>query len=355
MIKNTKYIFVVFSIVLSFNISGYVHAEETDYKIIDPNEVSAVLDMIASVTQANFEKIQTWQGRISKETTNALQGELAARLFKKHTGTEPNILPDVVHQITHRMIEYDIDIKNNRFYSFYDKPESTVYVDPKNNTMYPSHWSPPEQRQILTAEYRIEIGPLKQTKNGTILTRMARKEKAGMTRVTDPRKRFYNGGEMLWLSFSRFSEYLQAPETETYGVVFKEKSTGDRTTYRMEVSEPGKEQPFSVIVLSSDAGFNRTLVENWYDDGSLMSQIDTEFVSHQGIYLPKRWTSSQYFQGGGLRYREVCTIENQQINTSIPENVFSEFTYLQDGDMYKDDIQGKRYTVKAGKLLEESK
>ena len=64
---------------------------------------------------------------------------------------------------------------------------------------------------------------------------------------------------------------------------------------------------------------------------------------------------SQYFPDGGLMRQEVCIIQEQQINTFIPEGIFSEFTYLKDGDSYRDTIRNKTYDIKAGNLVEKTK
>ena len=53
--------------------------------------------------------------------------------------------------------------------------------------------------------------------------------------------------------------------------------------------------------------------------------------------------------------QETCTIEYQQVNTSISDEVFSELNYLQDGDMLRDKIQDKQYMIQAGKLIERTR
>jgi hypothetical protein len=193
------------------------------------------------------------------------------------------------------------------------------------------------------------------TKDNVISSRIAIKERAGAIRIINPKEAFYIGEKTLWLSLSQLSQSFQIPGIEKFGVVIKKKSKDDQIIYRIEISDPGKDKPFSIVILSSEAGFNRTYIENWYDGGSLMSKTTTEFVNQQGVFLPKKWKMSQYYQNGGLMRQGDCTIEEMQINKPIPDSTFSELSYLIDGDRYNDKIQSKKYTVKTGKLVELAK
>ena len=118
------------------------------------------------------------------------------------------------------------------------------------------------------------------------------------------------------------------------------------------MSDPGKNRPFCIFTLSSEVGFNRTYFEEWNDeDGSLIAIITTDFVKLNDVFLPKKWSFFQYFPDGELMRQEINTIENQQINVTIPERTFSEIAYLNSGDRFIDKIDGKEYKYQDEKLV----
>jgi hypothetical protein len=350
--EHKNYAFVVLSVAMIWVSNGFAQTDETDYKIVDSKEVPDVLSMLASVTEGNFEKIKTWEGRITNESIFVDRGELAAKDIKDYTDAEPNELPNEVQRISNGTVEFKIDVKKKLFFSLMKNPQPAVYLDTKKNAAYPSWSGSLEIIQIETPEHQFDISPLTKTKNNAVLRRIAIKERLKPTHRTDPREVFYLGSKTLWLTLSQLSQSLQIPGIEKFGVVIKKKTAGDATTYRIEISDPGKDRPFSILVLSGEAGFNCTYIENWYDDGPLMSKTTTEFVNQQGVFLPKKWNMSQYYKDGGLMRQESRAIEEMQINKPILDSTFSELTYLVDGDRYNDEIQKKKYTIKAGKLAE---
>jgi len=355
MIMNKKCILTSLLVTLFWNSYSFTLAEDADYQIADSSKIPEILSMLASVTESNYNKIKTWEGRIINQEIITLRGQQAADCLKMSTDTEPNNLPSEIQRIIAKSIAYKIDVENNRFFRLSDYTAPPSYLDPKSNIVYPLHWGSGESIFIDTPGHQIEISPLSETKDRAILSRIATKNRAGAVRITDPRKVFYIGEKTLWLSLSQISQMLQIPNIEKYGIVIKEKDKGGLITYRIELSNPGKDRPFSVVVLNAEAGFNRTYIENRYDNGSLMSKTITDFVTVQGIFLPQKWEMSQYFPDGGLMHQEVCIIQEQQINTFIPEGAFSEFTYLKDGDSYRDKIRNKTYDIKAGNLVEKTK
>ncbi len=353
MAENTKCILIILSVAIVLSPNGLAQADDTDYKIIDPNEVPDVLSMLASATQANFEKIKTWQGRITNKNIITIRGGQAAELLTEYTDAEPNDSLKEIQGISNVTIEFKIDVENNRFFSFRECTEPPLYLDPQSDTAYPSsRWDPAESIQIVTSEHQIKISPLNWTKDNVVLSRTAIKECFRPVHRNDPREVFYIGEKTLWLSLPQLAQAFQIPGI---GVIIKKKSVGDNITYRIDLSRPGKDRPFSIVILSSEAGFNRTFIENWYDDGSLMSKITTEFVNLQGVFLPKKWKMSIYYPDGGLMRQEDYTIEHQQINIPISDSTFSELTYLHSGDKLRDKIANKEFEYKNGKLVELAK
>ncbi len=356
MANNAKCFLIVLSIAMICSVNCPAKENDADFTIVEPNETPSIFSLIASAIQGNFEKINTWQGRISQETIATNRGERVAETLRKSTDVDPNNIPNEYQRISNYTTEFKIDVKNDRFFSFIDKAEPYIYQNPKTNVVYPSrldHWVGPEKElvQIVTPEYQTEITPASwKKKDNAITSRIAIKELPHPVHRTDPREVFYFGDNKLWLSLGQILHNLQTPNINHYGVVIKKKSTGNSTTYRLELSSSKKEL-LGMYIFSGEVGFNQTYFETYYEDGSIRSQKTIEFVKNQDVFLPKKWETSLYFQDGGLMRQENCTIENQQINVSIPHDTFSDSTYLHDGDKLRDKIAGKEYKVKDANLV----
>lgn len=354
--KNTNYTFLILFITICLNFNNLAKAEKADYKIIDSTKTPVILDMLASITRANFEKIKTWEGRGIYENINTIRGERAAEYLSKYSDAEPNELPDEIQRIINCTIEFKCDMESSRYFCLMDYLKPPAYQDSRNNATYLLDWGPGEIAFIDTPEHQIRISPESWSKDHVIKKKCARKQIAGTIDITDPRNVFNWGIRTLWLTLSLFSQSLQTSGIETYGIVLKENSAGDHIIYRLEISMPGKNWPFSILVFDSAAGFNPVYIENRYEeDGSLRSEKTVLFTAVQDVFLPARWEMSQYFPDGGLMRREICTIEEQQINAAIPDSTFSELTYLKEGDQIRDEIRNKRYTIQDGKIVEDTK
>jgi hypothetical protein len=354
MTRNKKSLSVILTVIIICNPSIFAQAKEIDYKIIEPNKVPDILSILASTTQANFDKIKTWQGRISHTAIETTRGEKAAEYLSKFTKAEPNESTNEIQRLYNRTIEFKIDVEHNRFFSFSDRStEAYTYIDTEKGKSYLANRGPEEQLFLVTSEHEIEITPLGwRGKDNAITSRIAMKRWSGATALTDPRDVFHIGYKTLWLTLSQLSQHLKMPNIEKYNIVIKEMPTNNNITYRIEIYRPNENYPFQVLVLSGEVGFNCTYIENWYDKDSLMSKTTTEFVKLQGVFLPKKWEFSQYYRDGGLMRQEINSIENQQINVPIPESTFSELTYLHSGDRVRDRITNKDFEYENGKLVE---
>lgn len=353
MAKNTKSILILLVLIIPGS-NTITQAVETDYEIVDPNEVPSILSILASATKTNYEKIHTWQGQITSKRIITIRGEKAKQLLRKNTDANTNNLPSKIQVIHNNRIEYKIDMANNHFFSLSDRTEPPAYLDPENGKVYPLQWGPGESIQIVTPEYQTEIDPASwRKKDKTITSRIATKKSSyrPANRI-DPREEFYIGNKTLWLSLSQLVQAGQISGIPHYGIVIKKKISDDNTIYLMEISEPGKDYPFQVLVFSGEAGFNRTYIENWSNADSLMSKTTTKFVEHQGVFVPEKWEMLQYFPDGELMRQEDCMIEHQQINEPMPENTFSVQNYMSNGDKLKDNIAGKEFKYKNGELIE---
>ncbi len=352
MAKNTKYISIILSFVMICGLNCPAKENDANFIIVEPNEIPGILTMIASAIESNFEKIKTWQGNISEISVTSVRGNLAGELFKKASNDiDPNNLPDKIQVIHNNRIEYKIDVAKDRFFSLSDRTEPPAYLNPKNGKIYPLDWGPGERIFLVTSYYQTEITPASwRAKDNVISSRIAMKQLPGGVHIIDPRKVFYFGEKTLWRSLRNILQNLQTPDIEHYGVVIKKKSPDNDTAFRLELSD-SRNKILGMYIFSREVGFNQTYFETYFDDGSLRSKETIEFVKIQNVYLTKKWEGLVYFKDGGLDWQENCTIENQQINISIPDTTFSELVYLHNGDKLKDKIAGKEYKYENANLV----
>ena len=352
MTENKKCVLIILSVVIIWNPSVLVQANDIEYETLDTNEIPNVLSMLASVTQANYEKIKTWECRVTENSMITIKGKIAAELLSKHTNAEPNDSIDEIKRFSVKKIDFKIDMGKNWLYSNSDSNEPYIYLDPDKGKRHLSNRGPEEMIYISKPEYQMEILTYSKTKGGIILNKLARKERAGKFRITDPREAFSIGEKKLWFTLSQLSQALQIPDSKKFGVVVKKKSVDDNITYRIEISMPGENWPFMVLVMSSETGFNLTYMENQYDEASLRSKTTIEFVNLKGVFLPSKWKISQYSPKGGLIKEKILTVEHQNINNTISEITFSERSYLNDGDKYRDEITKKKYIYQNEQFIE---
>ncbi len=171
MIKDKKRMTIVLSIliIVSRVFNEPIRAENVDYKLVDTEDIPGVLTTIANVTQTNFEKIKTWEGRITNKNMITIRGWKAADLIKKNSIVEPNNLPHEIQRIINKTIDFKIDVENNRFFKFSNYTELPCYFDPKNEVKYPLQWGSGESIIIDTSEHQVEISPLTETKDHLLL------------------------------------------------------------------------------------------------------------------------------------------------------------------------------------------
>ena len=272
--------------------------------------------------------------------------------LKEFAGVELADEPNEIHKVVDGTIEFKIDMENNRFFSYSDRPGAIVYMDLEKGVTYKSFAGPSQDTKIVTPAYQVNIYPYRRTKDYVTLENRAKKKRPIRTSGGDPREAF-NVARPIWEFLSRFSQALKMEGIETYGVVLKKKIETDGTTYRVEIFDPGKSQPSSIILLSSEAGFNPVYVEQRHDKGGF-TRTTTEFVEIDGVFLPSKWDMSLYYPSDSKLLREVVrTIYDMQINMPIPDSTFSEASYLREGEKLIDHTNNKKeYILKDAKFVE---
>jgi hypothetical protein len=336
-------------------------AESVVFQKIDPNQVPAELMMLSATTKANYEKLKSWQGNTVFQSIIVYQGKVAADKLKRAAGVESAKEPNELMETAEGTTEFKINLENNRIFTHWNRPQPMIYTDLDKECVYTSLAGSLEQTRIITPEYEIESYPDHFNANRTIVTRrIARKHKPGSRGIfedLDPRECF-NIGRPVWHLLSQLSESIEYNNkgVETFGVILeKGKTTKDNVVYRIQVTDPKSNQPIFKIILKEEMGFNPAEIEVRNNKGILESQISTDFVKIEEIFLPvKRQVKQYHGSDGSLRRDAIRTITNTQINAKLPDKTFSvDNCGLQDGDRFVDEFNNKNYTYKGeGKLID---
>jgi hypothetical protein len=352
---------IIFSLVLPA-----IGNDAVKFKRVDQNKVPDELAMLAAVTRANYEKIKTWQGRISFEDMIIYRGSYAADLLKQHAGIksikEPNELADKVEG----MFEFKIDMEKNLLFRSMNRPKPTEYIDIDKGSTYMSLEGSLERAKIIAGEYEIESCPDRRKKDGTILHRIARKRPRRQSQIItddfDPRSCF-NTGKPAWEFLSEFAEGVRRYNKDPNGavgnmpnsffssVVLEKAQTAKGITYRVKLTIPGAvEEKFT---FDGEKGFNPTYVEVKNDKGIKISEITRDFIKIQDIFLPAKQRVVQYDgTDGRLRRKAESTFSDMQVNKVLPESTFSHKNLsLKNGDKFVDEIENKEYTYQDANLV----
>jgi len=334
-------------------------ADTGGFQKIEPNKVPDELATLAAVTKANYEKIKTWQGKVSFEDMIIYRGAYAADLVKRHAGItikEPN----EIAQRAEGTVELKIDLEKNLSFRYMNWPKPNEFIDFDQGVIYPSLSGSMERTKIIASEYEIESYPDRKKKDGIILGRIARKQLRKQAQIitddTDPRIGF-NIGRPVWELLSQFSEglrsYKKGDVNIFYDVVLEKAQTAKGVNYRVQFANPGASYPFDKFILDGEKGFNPTYIEVKNDKGIKISEIIRDFIKIQGIFLPVEQKVVQYDgTDGRLRREAKSTFSEMKVNMALPENTFSLNNLgLCNGDKFIDKIEGKEYKYQDANLV----
>jgi len=328
-------------------------ADTGAFQKVEPNQVPDELAMLADVTQANYEKIKTWQGKISFEDMIIYQGAYAADLLERYAGVtikEPNELG----QMAMGTKAFKIDMEKNLLFKYMNWPKPTEFIDFDNSVIYPSLSKPVEVTKIITGEYEIESSPYTFKEDGTILSRLARKRPRNPSQIdsdeSDPRYCF-SIGQFPWVLLPRISEWVHRQNTDPNDSLALEKAqTAEGAIYRIQLKNSLFEWKYT---FEEEKGFNPTHIEVKNNKGIKISEGTVDWIKIQGIFLPSEKQVFQYDGDNGLLRRQAkSTFSDMQVNITLPEGTFSlNNLSLKNGDKFIDKIEGKEYTYQDTNLV----
>lgn len=363
----------------SYRVFATEQTEETVRSLSD-DEIPTVAELIATQIQDNYEQIHIWSGEIDVKLNMYHTGARAEDIFKK-LGDGKDNCPETILQKAQEKTVFVITAEKDDVYVDNIRANPCEFLDPttgKNiGDMSGPYYSGPNQSTIIARpDYTLQATPVSfNKKDNTISRRLAikkpsQRESVGTTGlyvgIDDPRKTFVPGGVFTWDHLRRLiKEFDKTGSIEVDGYKFQveEREKDNVTEYiftepaiiSMERSDPSH-YVIRSKVFSSQYGLNMTAWKLTSGNGLLRQEFFWEYKLVDGIYLPKR-TIERYYNSNGEIYLEKDSLYSKQVlNQVIPTGTFEFINLnLKDGDLYNDEIQNKKYTIKAGKLVEDMK
>jgi hypothetical protein len=341
-----------------------IGADTEEFQKVEPNKVPDELAMLVSITWSNYEKIKTWQGKISFESTYFYEDKYAADLVKQDTGItikEPN----EIAAISKGTKEFNIDLEKNLSFRSMNRPNPMEYIDLDTGLNYTPISKSYEMKEIVANEYEIESSPYTKKKDGTILTWLAEKRLRNPAQTdfdeSDPRYCF-SIGKTPWVLLSMMSEGVRRYNKDPNGaggnmpnmafsnVILEKAQTEKGAIYRVQIKKSLFEWKY---VFEEKNGFNPTHIEVKNDKGIKISEGTTYWIKIQDIFLPAEQQVFQYDGvDGRLRRQAKSTFSDMQVNMVLPENTFSLSNLgLKNGDKFVDKIAGKEYKYQDAELV----
>jgi hypothetical protein len=364
--KNNSYKKITVVVLAIMIILGSFHhatiADTIKFQRVDPNKVPDELAMLAAVTQSNYEKIKTWQGKIASESNYFYyRGENSADLLKQHAGIKSIADPNELAMTGKGIIEFKIDMGKNLLFRYQNRPKPIEYIDTEKGVTYTSLEESSESTRIIAGEYKIESYPYTLKRDGAISSRRATKQPHRQSQIitddSDPRY-CYSIGKPAWILLSELSEgirlFSKDPNSAFSGVILEKAQTAKGATYRMKLTLPGASPSFEwKVTFDGEKGFNPVYVEVKNDKGIKISEITRDFIKVQGIFLPAKQRVVQYDgTDGRLRRAATSTFSDMKVNMALPESTFSHKNLgLKNGDKFVDKIDGKEYTYQDANLV----
>ncbi len=356
---NISIILIVFGLI--YPSTG---AEVTEYQKVEQNKVPDELNMLVSLTKSNYEKIKTWQGKTSSESTLIYRGKNAADIVKDHAGVtiqEPNELASTGKGIT----EFKIDLEKNLLFEKQSRPNPREYIDLDTGFTCTSLDKSDERSKIIANDYEIDSSPDTMRKDGTVLTWLAQKRPRNPSQIdfdqSDPRHCF-SIAMPPWILLSMMSEGVRLynkdpngsngnmPNNAFRSVTVEKAQTEKGAVYRVHIEQGSYE--FKYVFEEKD-GFNPTHIEVKNDKGIKTSEVTTDWVNIQGIFLPAEQQVLQYDdKDGRLRQQKKKVFSDMQVNIALPENTFALNNLgLKNGDKFVDKIASKEYKYQDANLV----
>ena len=331
-------------------------------RLVPVGEIPDVLDLIARVSQENYDRIQTWQGQVHVVNDTVYEGAEAERVLGERLD-KVQAVPAKVLESTESKIEFCLDLRRRLLYSktCFEKP--VRYRDFESGKDLGQAERTGCKVSIFTPEHHLYL-------DSAVLygesdpRRVCFREKppkdclpCEVPSAFDPRT-LYGTPEPAWETFPAMVRHIN--EKGGYviagrALLLEEHIEAGHKRYRLRIpwrSETG-EMIFIFKSFDETQAYNPVMVEFTEIEGKLLRRASLDYERIRGSFMPVRTTFQRHGGQEGRAYLEKkARLTNVRINEPIAPDTFSMRNVgLQDDDFVVDHILGKRYRYQDEKLI----
>jgi len=329
----------------------------SEFRPVDPNQISDILTMISNRVRSNYDRIKTWQGEVAVISDSIFEGAAAERIFKTNTDGKGEC-PKTINDHREHVIKFSLDAEKDFLHANYCPTIPLQYIDVENERGLTAKGTAAFRRAIVTPEYEFHCTG-DTMRDGVVMSRKAVKHvrqkgracKKTTPPVFNPKEQFLPG-RPVWEEFPLTLQYIneRGPlDVDGHTLKVEKRTDGNNTEYRVQM--PGKISPTDYIIMdkifSVEKGFNIILLEARMSNGQLFQKSTWDYEVIDGVYLLSRTTKQDFTPDAKLSSERKCVFKNSQVNQPIPAETF---TYknlgLKENDVFKDEIEKKEYRYK---------
>lgn len=342
-------------------------------KPVPESEYVEFLDRAAAIMKANYEKINTWQGEFSIEENNYYYGE-QCRSFNIDAN-DPAARSDAICRSISELQEFATDVKNNKLYCSKSMPKYKFKAldldrDIVLNQLYSPTVSIVTSDEYLSFMPNLNYGYGGKKINGKWAGRQAfrwpkeRAKNEQWSDVRDPRKYFSEGHRMIWEDLEALRNHIanpspDIPEGKAPQISIMTEGTKTYIKTRFYRSEdcngcnPNLEFVNINMILDSSMEYNLIHREALNTNNEILQTLDITYESIDGICVPKT-VHYVTFRSSDLKksFDSKITFTKSILNVPIPAETFKYKNLgLKEGDVFKDEIQKKKYKYQNANLI----
>lgn len=358
-----------FLILFCFPVVLSAQAEEW---LLEPeNHSIEIVESIIKNSKKNYENIKTWQGSLSIHEENNYFGESGQKYIKNDS---PAAKSQHIRRDVDLKGEFRINLTDNKLNSNLEPKVEWAAVDLGQKAPLREEISYSRMRAIVTDQQYFRYDPdlnfsyptnfilSSETAGKTVFINPPEEAKGQLSGdIRDPREFFKVGGDFAWKSFSKIikqiEEHGNIPIGKEKVLRVWSKQNSEEELYKIELNLKLSEQNDSYSLkqtfqINGSLGSN---IQNVTVEDSTGRTLYIESIAYEkkdGVFVPSAFERIVFGVDGKVDYQSHTEIHHSEINTTIPESMFTlEALGLEDGIRVTDRINKVEYWYREGKLV----
>jgi len=345
---------------------------------VGQDSFAEILTMINSRIEENYNRIKTWQGKVTTVFNSVYEGESVKRWYEQILVDKP--LPNKIIDHVELTREFAVDVNKGLLYdsTYPDAQQEIVDDQTGKNLPLKELVKIGSGKTILTPNHQLDCRDIK-NQDDVVVRRNAIKQlrspggircQGNLRPVFDPRDTVRIFGDItgkssapLGGSFAKYLAFFNKEGGHSIDghptIKVEECNVGEVKKYRITLLTLSKDDSgttvhvYHTLICSSEAGFNVGSFLATYNNGKILENKTWDYGLIDGVYLPKRKTQQEFdYHTGDLANQNTINFIDQKVNNPISNEVF---TYknlgLKNGDKFIDKIENKKYKYQDANLI----